>query len=243
MAKLNQIIAVEKTVKAKTAAEVAEHQRALAAPSLLSGISRTYQPKDDEGEQLPPESTRVQVKAEDVLANTAKTLTRLFDVTAAKDWTNCEARADVEVDGNVLIPQAPVSYLLFLEKQLTELNGTVRRLPVLDPAEEWELDANTGAYRTREVHTVRAKKVPRNHTLAEATPQHPAQVQVWHEDVVAGTWKTVKFSGALPAARVKQIAERIDRLHTAVKFAREHANGAEVVDVRVGEDVFGYLFG
>ena len=178
-----------------------------------------------------------------MLAGTATALTRLFDVTAAKDWTNCEARADVEVDGNVLIPQAPVSYLLFLEKQLTELNGTVRRLPVLDPAEEWELDANTGAYRTREVHTVRAKKVPRNHTLAEATPQHPAQVQVWHEDVVAGTWKTVKFSGALPAARVKQIAERIDRLHTAVKFAREHANGADVVDARVGETVFGYLFG
>lgn len=243
MTKLNQVVAVEKTVKTKTATEIAEHQRALSAPNLLSGISRTYQPKDDEGEQLPPESTRVQVKAEDVLAGTATALTRLLDVTAAKDWTNCQARADIELDGSVLVPQVPVSYLLFLEKQLTELAGTVRRLPVLDPAEEWELDHNTGAYRTAEVQTVRQKKVPRNHTLAEATPQHPAQVQLWHEDVVAGTWKTVKFSGALPAARVKQIGERIDRLHTAVKFAREHANGAEVVDVRVGEDVFGYLFG
>ena len=34
------------------AAEVAEHQRLLGAPSLLSGISRTYQPKDEEGRRL-----------------------------------------------------------------------------------------------------------------------------------------------------------------------------------------------
>lgn len=242
MTRLNQIIAVEKTVKTKTAAELAEHQRTLTVPSLLSGISRTYQPKDDEGEQLPPESTRVQINAEDVLDRTATALTRLFDVTAAKDWTNCEARADVEIDGRILVRQAPVTYLLFLEKQLTDLAATVRRLPVLDPAEERETDPNTGAYRTPEVHTVRSKKVMRNHVVSEATPQHPAQVHVWQEDVAVGTWKTVKYSGALTAARVQAIAGRIDRLHQAVKFAREEANGAEVVDARVGEDVFGYLF-
>jgi hypothetical protein len=33
---------------------------------------------------------------------------------------------------------------------------------------------------------------------AEATEKHPAQVEVYHEDVVVGQWKTVKFSGALP---------------------------------------------
>ncbi|CAM5671006.1 hypothetical protein SCALM49S_08938 [Streptomyces californicus] len=35
--------------------------------ALLAGISRTYQPGTRKGEQLPPESTLVQVKAEDVL--------------------------------------------------------------------------------------------------------------------------------------------------------------------------------
>ena len=96
---------------------------------------RTYQPKDEEGEQLPPESTPVQIKAEDVLRNTAATLTRLFDVTATKDWANCAARADVKVDGRVLVADVPVSYLLFLEKQLTDINTFVRKLPVLDAAE------------------------------------------------------------------------------------------------------------
>jgi hypothetical protein len=52
-----------------------------------------------------------------VLRETSATLTRLFDVTPTKDWANCEARADVKVDGRVLVPDVPVAYLLFLEKQ------------------------------------------------------------------------------------------------------------------------------
>src|SRR3954468_17723214 len=103
VAKLNQIIAVEKGIKSGTLRDLTDAHHGLQKPALLSGISRTYQPKDEEGEQLPPESTRVQVKAEDVLRETAATLTRLFDVTATKDWANCEARADVTVEGRVLV--------------------------------------------------------------------------------------------------------------------------------------------
>src|SRR6266568_3259588 len=121
MAKLNQIIAVEKSVKSKSFQDMTEAHHAAQKPALLSGISRVYQPKDEEGEQLPPESTRVQVKTEDVLRRTADTLTRLFDVTATKDWANCEARADVTVDGHTLLSGVPVTYLRCLEKQLTEL--------------------------------------------------------------------------------------------------------------------------
>ena len=37
--------------------------------------------------------------------------------------------------------------------------------------------------------------------------------------------------------------DRIEKLQQAVKFAREEANGADVTDQRVGDAVFGYLFG
>ncbi|WP_240039124.1 MULTISPECIES: hypothetical protein [Okeania] len=96
--------------------ELAEAQKALQKPALLSGISRTYHPKDEEREQLPPESKKVEVKAEEIIRKTSEVLTKLFDVTVTKDWTNCTARADVVVDGQTLLTQAPVSYLLFLEK-------------------------------------------------------------------------------------------------------------------------------
>lgn len=243
VAKLNQIIAVEKGVKSKAQQDLAAAQHNLQKPALLAGISRTYQAKDEEGEQLPPESTRVQVRAEDVLRETAKTLTRLFDVTATKDWANCTARADVTVDGRVLVSEAPVSYLLFLEKQLADINAFVRKLPVLDASEAWTLDPSTDDWKTDPVRTLRTKKVPRNHVKAEATDKHPAQVDVYYEDIPVGYWTTVKFSGALTARRVNELLERVEKLQQAVKFAREEANGAEVVDQRVGDAVFGYLFG
>ncbi|CAM5587658.1 hypothetical protein SCALM49S_00476 [Streptomyces californicus] len=113
MAKLNQIIAVEKGVKTKAHQDLTAAHHGLQKAALLAGISRTYQPKDEEGEQLPPESTLVQVKAEDVLRQTAATLTRLFDVTATKDSANCSARADVKVDSRVPVSEVPVAYLLF----------------------------------------------------------------------------------------------------------------------------------
>ena len=89
---------------------------------------------------------------------------------------------------------------------------------------------------------MKTKKVPRNHVKAEATEQHPAQVEVYYEDVVVGYWRTVKFSGSLPARRVNELLERVERLQQAVKFAREEANNTEVSDQKIGEKVLQYLF-
>jgi hypothetical protein len=243
MAKLNQIIAVEKSVKSGSLRELTDAHHGFQKAALLGGISRTYQPKDEDGEVLPPESTRVQVKAEGVLRGTATVLTRLFDVTATKDWANCVAKADIVVDGRTLLSDVPVSYLLFLEKQLTDLHTFVKNLPLLDAAEDWSFDESADCWRTEQVRTIRTKKVPRNHVKAEATEKHPAQVEVYYEDIAVGYWNTVKFSGALPARRVNELLDRVEKLQHAVKFAREEANGLEVTDQRVGEVVFGYLFG
>lgn len=243
MTKLNQIIAVEKGVKSKSFQDLTQAHQDLQKSALLAGIARTYQPKDEEGEQLPPESTRVQVQAEDVLRRTATTLTKLFDVVATKDWANCEARADVVVGGTTLLRDVPVPYLLFLEKQLVDLHTFVKKLPVLDGAETWSQDPSTDTWRTEPVRTVRTKKVPRNHVKSEATAEHPAQVEMYFEDVPVGYWTTVKFSGALPARRVNELLDRVERLQNAVKFAREEANSAEVDDRNVGAVVFDYLLG
>ena len=242
MTKLNQIIAVEKGIKSKSYAELTEAHHNVQKQALLSGLSRVYLPKDEEGEQLPPESTRVQLKAEEVLRQTTANLTRLFDVTATKDWANCVAKADVVVDGTTILRDVPVSYLLFLEKQLSDLTTFVKKLPILDAAETWTHDPSTDTWKTEPVRTLRTKKVPRNHVKAEATEKHPAQVEVYHEDVAIGTWTTTKFSGALPAQRVNELLERVEKLTQAVKFAREEANTYEVTDQRVGDAVFGYLF-
>ena len=63
------------------------------------------------------------------------------------------------------------------------------------------------------------------------------------KDVPAGDWTTVKFSGALPATRVRTLLDRVEELQRAVKYAREEANGTEVTDRKAGEIIFGHLFG
>lgn len=240
--KLNQVIAIEKGTKSRSLQDLTEAHHNLQKTTMLAGIARTYRPKDEEGEQFPPESTRVQLRAEDVIRSTSETLTKLFDVVATKDWANCDAKADVVVDGKVLLSQVPATYLLFLEKQLLDLHTFVKKLPVLDASESWTFDPSADCWATEPVSTLKTKKVPRNHVKAEATEKHPAQVEVYYEDVVVGTWRTIKFSGALPARRVHELLDRVEKLQEAVKFAREEANNREVTEQKIGATVFNYLF-
>ncbi|GAB5493638.1 MAG: hypothetical protein Phog2KO_38530 [Phototrophicaceae bacterium] len=242
MPKLNQIIAIEKSVKSQSLRELTDAHKTLQKESLLAGIARTYRPKDDEGEQYPPESTRVQVRVGDLINQTVAVLTKLFDVTATKDWANGNAKADVVVGGTVLLKDVPVTYLLFLEKQLTDLHTFISKLPTLDPSEVWSYDEATDAWATDPVSTNKTKRIPRNHLKAEATKEHPAQVEVYYEDITVGNWQTIKYSGAMPASRVAVLKERVRTLQEAVKFAREEANSTEVDEQNIGETVFNYIF-
>lgn len=240
MPKLNQIIAIEKGVKSRVYEELTEAHHALQKPALLAGINRSYTPKDEEGEQLPSESTKVQVKAGDMIDSTIQILARLFDVVFIKDKANQEAEGTFGL-GSVAFT-LPATYLLFLEKQLVDLHTFIKKLPILDPSEDWAFDEATGQYAAAPVLTNRTKKVPRNHVKAEATKEHPAQVEMWYEDISVGTWKTVKFSGALPATEVNEMLRRVVEAQEKVKFAREQANLVEVKDEKVGEALLRYIF-
>lgn len=242
MTKLNQLIAVEKGVKSHANKAWTEIYHVLQKDVLLNGIARTYSPKDDDGDTLPPESTLVQVKVTDQIEKVKSEVARMFDITLSKDATNCSARADIVVDGTTLLADVPVTYLLFLEKQLVDLQTFVSKLPTLDPAFEWSYDANRGVYATEPVGTTRTKKVPRNWVKAEATDKHPAQVEVYHEDVIVGTWNTTRFSGAVPADKVRELSARVMKLQQAVKQAREEANSVEVTDREAGATILGYVF-
>ena len=243
MAKLNQIIAVVTGKKSRCQKALGDVYKQLQKATLFDGISRTYQPLDEEGETQPPEQKNVQYKANQAIADARQALSELFDAVATQDWANCEARADVVVDGTVILEQVPVTHLLFLEKQLTDLHTFVGQLPTLDPADTWRWDENSDCYVTEATFSNRTKKVPRSHILYEATKEHPAQVEMYHEDVKVGEWRTVKFSSALPATERNDLIARVRKLQEAVKFAREEANSRDVQDVNIGNKVFDFVFG
>ena len=64
----------------------------------------------------------------------------LFDITATKDWANCTARANVVLDGKPLLEDVPATYVLFLEKQLSDLHTFVGKMSELDPGSDWSVD-------------------------------------------------------------------------------------------------------
>jgi hypothetical protein len=241
--KLNQVLAIEKGVKSKTHSTLTQLYHRVQKNALLAGQSRTYTPLDEDGVKLPPESQRVQVRADDVLKNVSKSLIELFNVTAQKDMANRGASADIVVDGNILLEGVPVTYLLFLEKQLTDLKTMVAKIPTLDADTSWTFDANAGVFRSEATETTKTKKVQKPIVLYPATPEHPAQTQLVTEDVVVGNWTTVRQSGALPSDRKERLGERIVKVLEAVKFARESANSAEAPRHTLGDDILGFIFG
>lgn len=241
---ISQIVAVEKTRKSNANKALDEAYKLIQKPDLFNGQARAYTPAQEDGEVFPPESNVVQVKTPELVTHVTEKLASFFDVTAIKDWSNCQAKADIVIDGeeNPLLRDVPVTYLLFLEKQLTDLHTFITKIPILDPSQVWHFDDNVNTFATNPVVTMKTKKVPRNHVLAEATPEHPAQVQVYNEDVPIGTWNTIKMSGALPARTIAEMQERVDALLEAVKKAREQANQTEIVEVEVGDTVLNYIF-
>lgn len=238
---LNQVIAVRKGVQSEVHSGLTRLHHQVQKVNLLTGFTRTHQKIRDEDPDVPGEVQRVQVNATETLHQVRDLMSRLWNVTAVVDWTNCQARADVVIGDQVIIKQAPATFLIFLEKQLTDLHTIIDKLPVLDPADEWHWDDNADAWASQTTTTVRTKKEPRNHVLAPATEKHPAQVNVYMEDVPVGYWHTVKHSGAIGGSRKNVMLGRVRELREAVKAAREEANMTPAAVVDIADGVFGYL--
>lgn len=240
--KLCQIIAVCNGKKSRTQAAITELYHVIQKPPLFEGLSRTYRPRDEDGAELPPEEKRIQCRVSDVIERASLAWADLWDAVATQDFANCAASADVKIGGETLLTNVPVTTLIFLEKQLTEVRNLISRLPTLDPVEQWEFSGEANAYECPPAETVKTAKIPRNHVLAEATEHHAAQVQMYTEDVPIGYWKNIKFSAAIPEKERADMLARVEAVIEAVKSAREEANTIEVKDVGISQRLLSYVF-
>jgi hypothetical protein len=242
-AKMHQIIAVEKGVKNRVTKHItaAYHQFQKKAHNLFVGQAKTYQKKDDDGVDLPDKKQLVQANVEEVLADIAEQMTELIDVVAMKDHANCNAKADVVVDGEVLLTGVPATHLLFLEKSIVDYRTAIDEMPTLDAAYNWTKDEASSLYKSESVKTTQMAKVQQAIVKYDATPEHPAQTEMITKDEVVGTWTTVMHSGAVAASRKKELVKRADTLLKAVKFAREEANSVEAPKKEHGAAIFNFL--
>lgn len=242
MTRLNQLIAVEKTVKANTETAFTKAYRTAEKADLFSGLTKVYEPLVEDDVTLPGEKKLVQARVDDLLDGIRALLVRQIDLTVTKDTANGSAAADIVVDGTVIAERVPVTTLLWIEKKLVDVKTFVSKLPVLDPADTWTYDTGNGYYASAPLVTMRQAKEPRFITVHPGTDKIPAQVVRETEDVFKGKWTTTKLSGAIPATRRDALLAKVNELAEAVKRAREEANSVTIEDIRIGDGILGYLF-
>lgn len=240
---LNQILAIEKGIKTRSYTEATRLHKQSSSPTPMNGQERNYVPTAEDEVVLPPERQIVQMTYQTALSEAEKAWRELWDITATKDFGNTHARADVVIGGEVIISAAPATFLLSMEKQLADVLTFVEKLVELDPSEDWSYDDNTGLSKTGATQAHRTRKVPQVLTLSPATEHHPAQVQAIQVDQVVGHWHTIKFSGAIPRTKKRELAARVEKLLRAVKQARERANMTPVVKQKAGAALLAYVFG
>jgi hypothetical protein len=83
--------------------------------------------------------------------------------------------------------------------------------------------------------------VPKTHVSYEATKEHPAQIEVYHEDIRVGEREQIMHSGALTLARKRVLLGRIDDMLKEVKQARQRANDIEVKEIEIADLIFGVI--
>ena len=242
--KLNQIIAVlngntgRKTVCQKAVTAV---YQTLQKTASFVGIARAYQPCTEDGEKFPPESKVVAANVTDLLQQARVAWTDLFDTVATQDVANTMAKADVVVDGVAIISAVPVTHLMFLEKQLTDIHTALQAIPVLSDEQTWVFSEQSNCYVTAPTETAKIKKIEKPMVMYEATKEHPAQVKITTDDIITGYWSTKHLCGAMPKQEKAKLLARILKLLDGVRKAREDANNMQVTDVKYGDAIFDYV--
>lgn len=243
MPKLNQIIAVVSGKKTDAQQVLTNAHNHRLKPELLAGLYRSYRPIREDGEEIPPEIKKVQVTVPSVIADVCESLAPMLDAVFTQDSGNTVARANVTVGGKVVLPDVPVTYLLFLEKQATDLETFIAKLPVLDAADTWKADGDVGGYTTEPYETHKTGKTYKTHVAHPPTDHHPAQVATYTVDETIGVWTNIKKSGAIRPQDRNAMLGRVKALREAIKLAREEANGIDIPQKKAGQPILEFVFG
>ncbi|HEY1700808.1 MAG TPA: hypothetical protein VGG75_13935 [Trebonia sp.] len=249
--RVHQLLAIIGGLSTDAETSLARLTHILGTKELFSGMEKKSRladepDKDNKGPRrkvTPDQVTRVRYTAVQAMDDAAKLLTGKWDTALTLDTAQGAAKADVVVDGDTVLTGVPVRHLVYLEGELTKLQTLVTALPELDAVQDWtDENAEPGQWRSRVPQEGDKKeKVMFNWHRGNGTDKFQEQVDVTTRDQVVEYNSTVNYSGALPRQRKALLLERLSKLRTAVKMAREEANSATVTPLNEGADIFGWL--
>lgn len=238
MGKQYELLAVEPDLRQKATAEL-KRLRKLFATGSFTGQLIHYE-EIIEGElEIPEERVELVTTVTKELDQLENILGKYIDASIQKEMTNSQAEATVSVDGLEFTLSATA--LLNLESKLEDLKDVYEGIPTLDPTQVWHYDDAQDTYVSETRAAYRYKKVPKSFVAYEATKEHPAQVEVFNEDIPTHKRETIVYSGAISVAEKREKLARIDELLTAVKQARQRANDIEASDIKIADEIFAWI--
>jgi len=245
MAKLHELLAVEADLT-NTANKLMEEANTtfIKKPDHFTGFTKETKYLDERRSlENTTENKQLVTTVDDKLDYALSHAGKMYDALLQKEATNQTAKADLIVDGKTIAKDIPSTFLLGMESRLKIVRALVEGIPTLPPAIEWrdDINAGKGRYRNNPVATFKTEKKVEFVTLAPATDKHPAQVKDWTADVNVARVDTTTFSGMWSTQRKADVLDRIDTLAQAVKQARQRANMAEVVPVKIGAALLDFI--
>lgn len=248
MGKLHEVLAVEGSRRSAYEKVLKETLHVFKErPDLFRGEEKTYAPfsEEDSHESGVVERLDMTTTVPQRLSYLGEFLTQYLDTVYQKEMTNQSARGDIVLDGETIIPQVPVSYLLNLESTLSKLREVLNLTPTLQSGIDWTEDSShkfPGVMRSKHPEeTFKTKKILRPFELSPATREHPAQVEKLSEDKPVGKYQRQLWSGMLSPADKSAMLSRLDKMIEAVRIARMQANEAEVMTDKVGQQIIAAL--
>ena len=206
----------------------------------FDGIKKTYESYDEADQKIPPELKEIVTTVKDKLAYSQQAISKGIDAQISKEETNASGivKAELKID-NTSFGDLSATSLLALEQFLIKIRNMYKVIPTLDPTKKWNL--KDGIYETDQEVKYRTEKKIEKIVKAEATKEHPAQVDLINIDRQVGEYLTVYKSGKITPFQKSQLLEKIDNLIDAVKKARSKANESEVKNIKIGDKIFQYI--
>lgn len=247
---LHQILAVEESVNKTYAEALREAADSFSKKEhLFKGLLVSTRPLEEgtDGHQAVFEDTERTDVAETVpskLTFLMRHATKAFNVYAQKEATNQLARADLVVNGEVLVKDCPATFLLGLEARLRSLRATLESIKTTDQSKGWVATDQPNVFQCRPVTTRLTKKVMRHKVVIEPTEHQAGQFTQYTEDIPVGEKTTTHFSGLISPKEKSDLLARLDVLLRAAKKARQKANTQEVVtSFKPGKVLSDFLLG
>lgn len=246
-AKLHELVAIQNDADGRVKLMVAEtikvfdHQR-----HLFQGHTKITKAFDDSKSQELDETENV-IRTTTVPARLEYTFREIIvelNRSATIDRTNCTAKADLVVDGVVLVRDVPATTFLGLERRAKLWLDMLKKVPTLPTGIAWELAPDQGADVFVTKHpTVKNKTKPVTSVieLSPATKEHKAQVKEVVSDVAVASMTTTQYNGMVTPEYMAALCLRAEKLIEAAKTGRTRANEAEVEDLKMGEVITAWL--